>query len=111
MFILVKLATNPTVFIEVGHEVNTADAAKKAHTPTDIMPDIEALIEAGSIITANSPEELAEKLGMAHLVDTIARYNELCETGEDTDHFKSSKYLDKLEGTLYAVKTTPSVLL
>ena len=56
-------------------------------------------------------EELAEKLGMAHLVDTIARYNELCETGEDTDHFKSSKYLDKLEGTLYAVKTTPSVFL
>ena len=106
-----ELATNPTVFIEVGHEVNTADAAKKAHTPTDIMPDIEALIEAGSIITANSPEELAEKLGMAHLVDTIARYNELCETGEDTDHFKSSKYLDKLEGTLYAVKTTPSVFL
>lgn len=106
-----ELATNPTVFIEVGHEVNTAKAAEAAHTPTDIMPDIEALIAEGTIISAKSPEELAEKLGMTHLVDTIARYNELCEAGEDTDHFKSSKYLDKLEGTLYAVKTSPSVFL
>lgn len=106
-----ELATNPTVFIEVGHEVNTAKAAEVAHTPTDIMPDIEALIAEGTIISAQSPEELAEKLGMTHLVETISRYNELCEAGEDTDHFKSSKYLDKLEGTLYAVKTSPSVFL
>ncbi len=59
-----ELATNPTVFIEVGHEVNTAKAAEAAHTPTDIMPDIEALIAEGTIISAKSPEELAEKLGI-----------------------------------------------
>ena len=106
-----ELATDPTIFIEVGHEVNTAKAAEVAHTPADVMPDIEALVEAGSIIKADSVEELAEKLGMSHLVDTINRYNELAEAGEDTDHFKSAKYLDKLEGTLYAVKTTPSVFL
>lgn len=106
-----ELATNPTVFIEVGHEINTAKAAEAAHTPTDIMPDIEALIAEGTIISAESPEELAEKLGMTHLVETITRYNELCDAGEDTDHFKSSNYLDKLEGTLYAVKTSPSVFL
>lgn len=106
-----ELATDPTIFIEVGHEINTAELAKKAHTPSDIMPDIEKLIEEGTIIAAESPEELAEKLGMTHIVDTISRYNELCEAGEDTDHFKSSKYLDSLEGTLYAVKTTPSVFL
>jgi len=48
---------------------------------------------------------------MSNLVDTINRYNELCAKGEDTDHFKDAKYLDNLEGTLYAVKITPSVFL
>ncbi|MGL4374148.1 MAG: FAD-dependent oxidoreductase, partial [Turicibacter sp.] len=106
-----ELATNPTVFIEVGHEVNTGVKAQESHIPTDVLPDIEALIEAGTIVSAQSPKELAEKLGMTHIVDTIARYNQLVEAGEDTDHFKSAKYLDKLEGTLYAVKTVPSVFL
>ncbi|HAX74091.1 MAG TPA: FAD-binding protein [Firmicutes bacterium] len=106
-----ELATNPTKFIEVGHEIDTAKSAEIAHTPADVLPDIEELIEKGTIIVANSPEELAEKLNMNYIVDTINRYNELCEAGADTDHFKSSEYLDKLEGTLYAVKTTPSVFL
>ena len=75
------------------------------------MPEIEKAIEAGKIITAESPEEMEEKLGMTHLVETIERYNELCDQGKDTDHFKSGKYLDKLEGTLYAVEITPSVFL
>lgn len=106
-----ELATDPTVFIEVGHKVNTADKYKESHTPTDLMPDIKKYIEDGTIITAESPELLAQKLGMTHLVESIERYNTLCDQGEDTDHFKSSQYLDKIEGTLYAVKITPSVFL
>ncbi len=105
------LATDPTVFIEVGHEVNTADRYKQSHTPTDLTATIDQLVAEGKIIKAESPEEMEEKLGMTHLTETIERYNELCENGEDVDHFKSSKYLDNLEGTLYAVKVTPSVFL
>lgn len=106
-----KLATDPTKFIEVGHEIDTAAAAEKTKTPYDLTADIEKYIEEGTIIKADSIEELAEKLGMSNLTETVARYNELCEKGEDTDHFKSAKYLDKLEGTVYAVKITPSVFL
>ncbi len=105
------LATDPTVFIEVGHEVNTADRYAQSHTPTDLTETINKLVEEGKIIKAESAEEMAEKLGMTHLTETIERYNELCENGEDVDHFKSERFLDNLEGTLYAVKITPSVFL
>lgn len=106
-----ELASNPTKFIEVGHEVDTAASYERSITPTDLTEEIEALAAEGKIIKADSPEELSEKLGMTYLTDTIARYNELCDEGSDTDQFKSAEYLDKLEGTLYAVPITPSVFL
>ncbi len=96
-----ELADDPTLFIEVGNTVDTGKRYKDSHTPTDIMPEIEKAVADGKIITAESPEEMAEKLGMTHLVETIGRYNALCDQGKDTDHFKSPEYLDKLEGTLY----------
>lgn len=106
-----ELATDPTVFIEVGHEIDSSKRYQESITPVDLTEEINKLVEEGTIIKAESPEELAEKLGMSNLVDTINRYNELCAKGEDTDHFKDAKYLDNLEGTLYAVKITPSVFL
>ncbi len=106
-----KLATDPTKFIEVGHEIDTSKSAEKTKVSTDLTEDIEKYIAEGTIVKADSVEELAEKLGMSNLTETINRYNELCDKGEDTDHFKSAKYLDKLEGPLYAVKITPSVFL
>lgn len=106
-----ELATNPTKFVEVGHEIDTAAKYEQSITPTDLTEEIEQLVADGVIIKAESAEELAEKLGMTHLSETINRYNELCASGEDADHFKSANYLDNLEGTLYAVKITPSVFL
>ena len=106
-----ELAENPTKFIEMGHEIDTSASYEKSITPVDLTEEIEALVAEGKIISAESPKELAEKLDMTHLEDTIARYNELCDRGEDTDHFKSAEYLDRLEGTLYAVPITPSVFL
>lgn len=106
-----ELATDPTKFIEVGHEVDTAKRHEESITPVDMTEEINKLVEEGKIIKAESPEEMAKKLGMANLVTTINGYNALCEKGEDTDHFKSAKYLDNLEGTIYAIKITPSVFL
>lgn len=106
-----ELAEDPTVFIEVGHEVNSGESYDQSHTPVDLTDEINTLVEEGVIISGDSPEELAEKLGMDNLVETIERYNELCKNGEDVDQFKSSEYLDNLEGTLYAIKVTPSVFL
>lgn len=105
------LTSDPTCYIEVGHEVNSAKSAQKAHTPTDITEELEKLIKDGKIIKASNVKELAEKLNMSKLEATIEHYNELCINGKDTDMFKSPKYLDKLEGTLYAAKLTPSPFL
>ena len=50
--------------------------------------------------------ELAEPLGLdaETLQATINRYNELCDKGVDEDFNKDSKYMNKLEGTLYIVR-------
>ena len=50
--------------------------------------------------------ELAEPLGLdaETLQATIDRYNELCDKGVDEDFNKDSKYMNKLEGTLYIVR-------
>lgn len=105
------MATDPTIFIENGHDVDTGTRYEESHTPTDLTEEIEKLIDEGKIISAESPEEMAEKLGMDNLVETIERYNELCEDGEDVDQYKSAEYLDNLEGTIYAVKITPTTFL
>lgn len=49
--------------------------------------------------TADTIEELAEKLGLpvAATVASVKRYNELCEQGEDLDFGKKSEYLHKFE--------------
>ncbi|MFK8243125.1 MULTISPECIES: FAD-binding protein [unclassified Facklamia] len=106
-----ELATNPTKFIEVGREIDTAARYEASHTPYDMTEDIEKHISEGNIIKADSIEELAEKLGATHLVETVARYNELAEKGEDEDHFKDAKYLDKIEGPVYAVKVSAANFL
>jgi fumarate reductase flavoprotein subunit len=51
------------------------------------------------LFSANSPEELAQKMGVPCdvFLQTLAEYNEACETGSDTIFFKQDN-LKKLEG-------------
>ncbi len=105
------LTSDPTKYIEVGHPVDSSKSAEKTRTPADVTADIEKLVSEGKLIKAASVAELAQKLGMTNLQATVERYNQLCENGKDTDLFKSAKYLDKLEGTVYAAKLTPSPFL
>lgn len=55
---------------------------------------------------ADTPEELAEKIGMPveTFVDTIERYNDMCEQNLDDDFGKHHRYLVKLKGKYYAYK-------
>ena len=52
----------------------------------------EPALEAGQLVQADTIEELAEKMGLnpETLSATVARYNELCEKGEDVDFYKES---------------------
>lgn len=54
--------------------------------------------------------ECAAFFGLAHLEDTVAAYNALCESGEDSQFFKSSYLLKALSGeTFYVVEYEPSI--
>ena len=75
------------------------------------LEDYLAKTEAGSpFITAykaDSIEGLAEQMGVdaEALAQTVERYNELCEAGEDADFGKDPQYLSPIDdGTYYAVK-------
>ena len=66
-----------------------------------------AYIEKGSVLTADSIEELAEKMEIdpAQLKATVDHYNELCAEGFDYDFGKPSKYMKPVDtAPFYAVK-------
>lgn len=59
-----------------------------------------------STFKADSPEELAELIGMdpATLKATIERYNTLCQQKNDEDFGKPAEFMNELTDTLYAMK-------
>lgn len=76
-------------------------------------PNINALCESGEIVSANTPEELASKLGLDPKVfsETINTYNGYVEAGIDQD-FGKAPLTTKLEtAPYYAAKLRPLGLL
>lgn len=64
---------------------------------------LEEAIQEGWAYKADTLAELAEHFGLSHLEETVARYNELCEAGEDLDFHKDSCFLQEVkEGPFYA---------
>ena len=71
-------------------------------------------IESGVTITADTLEELLDKLEInkEQALASIQHYNEMCDEGKDSDFAKVAKYMFKCEkGPFYAAKITPTVLL
>ena len=67
-------------------------------------------LEQGTVFQADTLEELAAQLRMdgAALSATVARYNELCQAGADSDFGKSAQYLTPVsQGPFYAVVFLP----
>lgn len=74
---------------------------------------LEGEIESGQTVTADTLEELAEKMGVPaeNLVATVERYNELCDLGKDLDFGKRPEVMGKVEeGPFYAGKLVASLL-
>lgn len=73
--------------------------------------DIDQLIADGSVLKADTLEELAEQIGCdpAVLVAEIERYNSFCESGEDLD-FGKVKLGEQIDvGPFYATPRSPSI--
>ncbi len=65
-------------------------------------------LKGNHLIIAESLEELAERAGMDEktLLNTVSRYNELCQKKEDEDFGKNPAYLVPIDkGPYYAVRT------
>jgi len=66
---------------------------------------------ASNLISANTLEELAEKIGVnkAAFLETVKRYNEACETGLDYEIGKEKRFLKPIaKGPFYAVREAVS---
>lgn len=54
----------------------------------------DATVERGGYLRADTLEELVELAGLpASTLDEIARYNEMCDAGSDTDFYKDPEFL------------------
>lgn len=60
---------------------------------------IDAFVEDGTLLKADTIEELAEAAGLPAeaVVASVKRYNELCAQGEDLDFGKASKYMQPVD--------------
>lgn len=70
-------------------------------------------VEAGTLISAPTLEDLAGKLGVpaARLATTAERYNSLVHIGNDEDYFKPSAMLRPVaQGPFYAAHIRPAVI-
>lgn len=70
-------------------------------------------IRRGVVVSADTPQELAEKMGVPQDVfaGEFARYNEMCRNGKDTDFGKRKELLIPLDKPPYhAMKFGPALL-
>ena len=71
------------------------NGAPTRHSMPEMVKKLARYVDEGRYVKADTLEELAEGLGIPAdaLVATVARYNELCEQGEDVDFGKNSEQL------------------
>ena len=66
------------------------------------------------IVKADTREEVISKLGLpAATIDTVERYNKMCEAGVDTDFYKTADKLISIgadDGPFYGASFSPGFL-
>jgi len=76
---------------------------------TNLDADIEEGLAEGWLKKADTIEELGAQFGLTNLAETVAKYNEACDAGVDTEFGVNKWYLSKVEkGPFYAVQNEPS---
>lgn len=79
----------------------------------DLPAEIETYADNPNFYTADTLEELAEKIGLdaSAVKASVEAYNGLCANGADTEYGKNSDFLIALEnGPFYAARIMPNVL-
>lgn len=109
---LERLKTTPIYdFLSEGSKANMGMALLAGFqgvTLTEMETDIDQAISEGWAAKADTLEELADKFGLTHMVDTVATYNEACQSGYDDDFFTPADYLTPVtEGPYYIFEYNP----
>lgn len=102
-----KWRNNPQSYYEFNEPVDTVALNKFSDSPYDLTPFLEEGVKTGEVVKADSFAELGQKSGMDKQTfeSTAKRYASMGEQGKDTEFFKNSKYLSKLnQGPYYAMK-------
>jgi fumarate reductase flavoprotein subunit len=79
------------------------EMVRRSHEPMEKYFEVGIVIEAGSI------KELAEKMEMPQLVDTINRYNEMARAGVDQDFNRQYNLLPLVKPKYYAIPVEPMI--
>lgn len=103
-------------WIEDGVDVGFSSFKGDGTKLVDLDAELEEANGQGLAFWADSPEELADKMGIpaANFVDALGQYNEAMTTGEDKLFGKEAAnpfeaiFCTPLEGRLYAVKLGPA---
>lgn len=98
---------NPYFYMEFNEPNDTAELYKQAITPTDYRPLLDAAVETGVVVKADTIEELAALMGAdADTVKaSIKQYNGAITTGKDEVFFADLTHMPTIsEGPYYAVK-------
>lgn len=115
---LIVNAKGERVANEYSYKEHVATAVAESGSPvcyyiadaSDPNPTVQYAITLESTPQAATPEELAALIDMdpSVLSGTLARYNELCANGEDTDFGKPAEYMNPIEGPAYfAIQMVP----
>jgi fumarate reductase flavoprotein subunit len=79
------------------------EMVRRSHEPMEKYFEVGIVVEAGSI------KELAEKMEMPQLVDTINRYNEMAKAGVDKEFNREYNFMPLVEPKYYAITVQPMI--
>lgn len=84
--------------VENGSEISIGEFVVFGRPLDRLRMELDQDVADGVAFAANTPEELAEKIGVSpeNFAATVAAYNEACTIGEDKAFFKQEKYLRPL---------------
>lgn len=95
---------------KVGSDISFG-AFLPLHKPmVHLLDELEADMAAGRAWKADSLEELAEQMGIDKetFLDTVEKYNAVCEAGYDNEFFKAPEFLKPVvKAPFYGILTAP----
>ena len=93
---------------ENGSEISIGEFVVFGRPLDRLRMELDQDVADGVAFAANTPEELAEKMGAENLVATVEKYNADVAAGEDTQFGRAADTMVALEeGPFYAVETVP----